>query len=346
MREHFLFDKNMTSIIKGIGMILMMCLHCYNVEYYYGASMDWHLSFDKLGLGFQLCIGIYTLMVGYGYAFSKTKDWKYGVKHIWKMLLPYYVVLFIFTVPFAMTEIKDRGISNFLFNLVGLEGNLNYFNWFIYLYIYLMILLPWVSKAIKRYPVISALLICVVAYGIEVLVHQFLFDKMDDWAMKFVYNCLRYTPVAVLGLLFSQEKYYERMRMVKLPAWLLGIGAALVIIVVLLLAGKMTLVMGFQLDFFYVPVLIGAVVVLFNKCKLEPLRQALKKIGDVSVYMWFFQALFFTKCVSWFYQPAITIFKDINLVVLWTMLITFMASLILKTVVDTITSVLTKSYGR
>lgn len=346
MREHFLFDKSMTSIIKGIGMILMMCLHCYNVDYYYGASLDWHLSFDKLGLGFHLCIGIYAFMVGYGYAFSKTKDWKYGLKHIWKMLLPYYVVLFIFTVPFALTEIKDRGFVNFLFNLVGLEGNLNYFNWFIYFYIYLMILLPWVSKAIKRYPVVSALLICAVAYGIEVLAHQFLFDKMEDWAMKFVYNCLRYTPVAVLGLLFSQEKYYERMRMVKLPAWLLGIAAFLVIIVVLLLAGKKTLVMGFQFDFFYVPVLIGAIVVLFNKCELGLLRRALQKIGDVSVYMWFLQALFFTACVSWFYQPAITIFKDINLVVLWTMLITFISSWILKTIVDGITSALTKSYGR
>ena len=29
-----IFDKNMTNIVKGIGMLLMFCLHGYNLEYY------------------------------------------------------------------------------------------------------------------------------------------------------------------------------------------------------------------------------------------------------------------------------------------------------------------------
>lgn len=340
------FDKSMTNIIKGIGLILMMCLHCYNVGYYYGATLDWHLSLDKLGIGFNLCIGIFAFMVGYGYAFSKTKDWKYGLKHIWKMLLPYYVILFLFTVPFALDEIRERGVGNFLCNLVGLEGNLNYFNWFIYYYIYLMILLPWVSKAIAKHSIRNALIICVVSYAVEALVHRYLAGMMGECAHKAVYNCLRYTPVAVLGLLFAQEKYYERLSIGKHPAWLVAVLSVLAIVIVLLLTGKLLLIVGFQLDFFYVPVFIGAVVILFNKCNLGPLRRLLKKIGDISVYMWFFHALFFTACVSWFYQPAITIFKDINLVVLWTMLITFVSSWLIKTIVDRITLALTNSNGR
>jgi hypothetical protein len=48
--------------------------------------------------------------------------------------------------------------------------------------------------------------------------------------------------------------------------------------------------------------------------------------------MWFFHALFFTKAVRWFYQPAITFFGDINLVVLWAIILTFFASWLIKNV--------------
>ena len=60
------------------------------------------------------------------------------------------------------------------------------------------------------------------------------------------------------------------------------------------------------------------------------------KIGELSVYMWFFHALFYTKAVRWFYQPVITIFNDINLVVLWTIILTFFASWLIKSIVDAI----------
>ena len=61
------------------------------------------------------------------------------------------------------------------------------------------------------------------------------------------------------------------------------------------------------------------------------------KIGEVSVYMWFFHALFYTQAIRWFYQPVITIFNDINLVVLWTIVLTFFASWLIKSIVEAIT---------
>ena len=68
-------------------------------------------------------------------------------------------------------------------------------------------------------------------------------------------------------------------------------------------------------------------------------------MGQLSVYMWFFHALFYTEATRWFYQPVIRVFDNINLVVLCMIVVTFVASWLLKTVVDRLTLLLTKSHG-
>lgn len=84
------FGKEKTAIIKGLAIIFMIILHC-------SIPGNWDISFMEFGcenwvrfMGvFKLCVGIFTFMVGYGYAFSKNKDLKYGLIHIRKLLIPF-----------------------------------------------------------------------------------------------------------------------------------------------------------------------------------------------------------------------------------------------------------------
>lgn len=69
----------------------------------------------------------------------------------------------------------------------------------------------------------------------------------------------------------------------------------------------------------------------------------LVQVGKVSPYMWFFHALFFTQAVRWFYQPAITIFNDVNLVVIWAIVLTFVISWLIKYAVDHVSAVLSSA---
>ena len=57
------FDRNMTNIVKGVGMLLMFCLHGYNLDYYDAPQPSWDYSFSNLGLGFQLCVGTFAFMI-------------------------------------------------------------------------------------------------------------------------------------------------------------------------------------------------------------------------------------------------------------------------------------------
>jgi len=50
--------------------------------------------------------------------------------------------------------------------------------------------------------------------------------------------------------------------------------------------------------------------------------------------MWFLHALFFTPATKSFYQPILSFFRVADLTVAWTIVLTFFASWLIKTVVD------------
>ena len=94
------FDKGMTAIIKGFAIIFMMLLHCYGSDNY-DVALDYSRSlFTGESDMFKICVGMFTFMVGYGYAFSRDKDFKYSWRHIKKLLITFWTILFVLTLPF------------------------------------------------------------------------------------------------------------------------------------------------------------------------------------------------------------------------------------------------------
>lgn len=338
------FDKTMTSIVKAFAIIFMMILHCYGDNY--DVSLDLKCSFLIPYTGvFKICVGMFTFMVGYGYAFSKTKDLKYGWQHIKKLLIPFWTILFVFTLPFCLKKIAETDIVVLLYNLVGIDSSFNYYSWFVYFFIFAMLVMPFISRFIDNKPVLNTAIVVIAVVLLSVVVHEiprflgwfgiYVPDIVDNKPLLALFFSLSMTPSMVLGYLFAHEGYFERIDIGRLSKPLTLILCVAIMVLALALRHFWSPVhIPFQFDFFYAPLMIGAIVVLFNKFEWKPVRKALVKIGEVSVYMWFFHALFFVEAVKWFYQPAITIFSNLNLVVLWTMVLTFFVSWLIKTVVS------------
>ena len=345
--QYVRFDKNITRIIKGFALIFMMILHCYGRELY-DKSIDFsHSLVNSFFHGeFKICVGMFLFMVGYGYAFSKNKDWRYSLQHIKKLLIPFWTILFVFTFPFCF----DSVIGNFkttVYNLFGISSEYNYYSWFVYFFIYAMIVMPFISRYIDKKPLKNTVIVIIVASILTVVIHEIprflaLFDivvpdVVDNKPHLALFNCLMMTPIVSLGYLFAHEGYYERIKISGISKFgVFFICLAVIIVCFVLRHFTHRSNNPFNLDLFYAPLVIGAIAVLFNKFDWRIFRKVISKIGDVSVYMWFFHALFFTIAVKWFYQPAITIFNDINLVVLWTIVLTFFASWLIKSIVDSI----------
>lgn len=350
------FDKRMTSIIKGVAILFMMLLHCYSDNYL--VELDFSRSLNGIQGVFKICVGMFVFMVGYGYYFSRTKDFYYSIQHIKKLLIPFWLVLFIFTFPICYKEIVRNGITTFLLNLIGVDSSYNWYSWFVYFFIYCMIVMPFISRFISNKPLRNSLTVIILSLILSVFIHEipriasFVFNKefppiVENRPMMAIYYCFQLTGGVVLGYFFAQKKLFERIRIDSLNRPVTFILCSIIIFTTLALRYYTYSPHNpFDVDIVYAPLMIGAIVVLFNKFRWTIVRAVLSKLGEVSVYMWFFHAVFFTKSVSWFYQPFITIFKNINLVVIWTILITFLVSWILKTVVDRITNRLKMSYGR
>ena len=329
-----IFDKEMTAIIKGTALIFMMLLHCYGSSNYDVALNFSYSPISRISGVFKICISIFAFMVGFGYSFSKERDLSYCINHIRKLLIPFWLIMIIFTFPLCWSDVCSSGWKTLLYNMIGIDSHFNYYSWFVYFYIYAMIVMPYVSFFIDRCPIWHTILMVFLSVLLTGGIHYVFGIGTSRFAMA-LFNCSMMTPTTVLGYLFGREHYYERLKInKKLPKWCVLLFAVSLIVIVLRIRFYRWGWNGFLLDFFYAPIVIGALVVIFNKFEFKPLRGVLVRIGDLSTYMWFFHALFFTKAVRWFYQPAITVFSDVNLVVLWTIILTYVVSWIIKRLVD------------
>ena len=322
-------------MIKGIAILFMLLLHCYRNEAYDVQLVFDHAWIPERNSVLKICVGMFTFLVGYGYSFSKTKDWKYSINHIKKLLIPFWVILFIFTLPFCFSEVVKTEPLQLIYNLFGIDSHFNWYSWYVAFYILAMLIMPLVSRFIDRRPLINTIIAVLVSYLLSVAIHS-IPGMLDSKLLMSLCDNLLMVPIMLVGYLFAHERYYERIPLGSIaPILLVVISLALMMVTLFLRHHKWGL-FAFRLDTFYVPVLIGSLVVLFHMIRWRPIKLVLSKLGEVSVYMWFFHALFFTTSVRWFYQPAITIFQDINLVVLWTIVLTFVASWLIKTIVDAV----------
>lgn len=343
--QYVRFDKGITKIVKGFALIFMMILHCYAIDNYsIKPDFSHSLVSSLFRSDFKICVGMFVFMVGYGYSFSKNKDWKYSLQHIKKLLIPFWTILLIFTFPFCFNSVASD-IKTAIYNLFGIDSKFNYFSWFVYFFIYAMITMPYISRYIDKKAVKNTIIVIVAASVLMVVVHEvprflaifgIVIPKViDNRPHLALFNCLMMTPIMALGYLFAHNRYYEKIKLSNISKFYSFIICLAVIVLCFVLRHYTDFARNpFNLDIIYAPLVIGAIAVLFNKFECTYVRKVISKIGEVSVYMWFFHALFFTNEVRWLYQPAITIFDDINLVVLWTIILTFFASWLIKSIVD------------
>lgn len=97
------FGKTQTSIIKGFAIIFMIIHHISWAGDCMGVTLS--ETTNRILGTFKLCVPIFVFMIGYGYSFSKEKDFAYSFHHIKKLLLPYWAILFLFALPACVQSI-------------------------------------------------------------------------------------------------------------------------------------------------------------------------------------------------------------------------------------------------
>ena len=103
------FSKDKTAIIKGFAIVFMILLHVFGGAEWYenDIPMNHNEGLIRFMHSFQICVGIFVFMIGYGYAFSKKKDFNYSAKHVKQLLTAFWTVLFIFAVPASLETLHS-----------------------------------------------------------------------------------------------------------------------------------------------------------------------------------------------------------------------------------------------
>lgn len=183
------------------------------------------------------------------------------------------------------------------YNFFGISESLNWYSWFVCFYILSILSLPYLHRHVfSRFPRWGWIVTILVCYVIEIAIHS-----IPNWnAMPLVQNLFIFFstfPLIVVGYQCGQWNRDGR-----LPRWFEGrsrLALALAAVAAVMLLKSFNLnTFGFCIQAFYTPFLVFALVGIFNSFELPRLKRFLVKVGDLSMYMWFFHAIFFTTTVN------------------------------------------------
>lgn len=330
------FGKDKTTIIKGFAIVFMILLHVFGGVGWYenDIPMNHNEELIRFMHSFQICVGIFVFMIGYGYAFSKNKDFAYTIKHVKQLLTVFWTILFIFAVPAGLTVLceADSGARMLLLNMFGIDETLLWVSWFVFLYIWAMIVMPFAGRLIDKKPYLWVVLLMALSYVAQVSIWYFVdtFNSQAGWHAIFV--CFSWTPTILLGYLFARKELFQK---IKLPNnWLVTVVA--IVIVAITLWAKMVLpgIKILNFDIIYAPIIILCILVVFSQFRLRWLSIIMSELGEKSVYMWFVHALFFTAATRPVYHKFVMISENLWIVAIWTILLSFLISLFLKKIVE------------
>lgn len=331
------FGKDKTAIIKGFAIVFMVLLHVFGGAGWYedDIPMNHNEKLIRFMHSFQICVGIYVFMIGYGYAFSKKKDLAYSSKHVKQLLTAFWTILFIFAVPASLETLhsaKLGGARLLYLNLFGVDETLLWVSWFVFLYIWAMIVMPFMGRLIDRRPYLWFIILTGISLMAQVAIWYFI-DNFNFWAgWHTLYVCFSWTPTILLGYLFARKELFQKM---KIPNhWTVPIIATIFVFVVLW--SKMVLpgIKILNFDIIYAPIIILCILVVFSQLKMKCLSKVIAELGDKSVYMWFVHALFFTAATRPVYHQFVMISNNLWLVAFWTILLSYTFSVVLKKLVE------------
>ncbi len=283
--------KQESQMMKGVAILLMLFLHlfnqlpnaelCHNLISIDGTPLVYILSRATNPVAFYLILG--------GYGLYKVNE--RGDRHRWsrvlKLFIHYWIILIVFVSigHFMNPSTYPGSLSTVIANFSSFHSTYNGEMWFLFPYVVLSLLAPWIFKLMKPFKawqVIAATL----------FIHLCTSFCISRYGVKYLYsNYWIYNPLLVFHLLFSfslgalaaRGHFFERIKLkaakhkyISALKW----GGAIVLIAVNCV---------FKYNFFYA-FLITVLLIMTPLPKL--VGAVLAKLGAQSMNMWMIHSWF------------------------------------------------------
>jgi len=344
-------DRRTSAAIKGIALVLMFVHHFFTYPQWYVSGISYP-ALEPLVRFLQtptrLCVGIFAFLTGYFYHFSREKTLRYSMGKIRDFLISYWMVYGLLLALTLVLGVRKFSAAFVAGELIGLDGPVMTFCWYVYFYIAAMVLLP----ALVRLSTGNLMGDCVVLMVMPVLVLTVLLGILREelgmesgWPVEILMAGKEWLPCVVSGYLCAGygifEGYLDGCVQKIRTGWgrvLLYAGLCGAACFGRLLCPRLTLgaiqVAGswvdlvFSMDILYAPLFVYGAANLLGRIRWEWLRKPLEAVGRQSMLMWFLHCAFFNCCKE-YTQPVLYFLKNPLLVLLFGLGLCYLAAVLL-----------------
>lgn len=274
--QYLTFHNDKSQLIRGIAIIFMIMLH------------------NGCGIGFKICVSLFTFLVGYGYCFAKQKNLTHAIKRSWHLLSHFWLILFGIFLPIAIVKGGYQvTIPGILEEMFGLESQLNWYSWYIYFYIYAMIAMPLFSRLIDRFKIIGTITLILSSFVLSALIHLIPNWSSNIW-LQAAFDCFICTPIMIAGYHCARFNLFKKISLINSSySSILYLAVAIIIFLLRLLPFPL-----FLYDFILTTIFVYSVTAIFEVIELNHIQILLKAFGKQSMNMWFLHAMFFTSVTA------------------------------------------------
>ncbi len=305
-------SKEGSKALQGLAILMMLYHHLFSTPEALGIDYVSLLNFNGINVElhmawfFKICVGIYAFVSGYGMlrafeskrtrADSFTHSLLYDLKTVLYKLFSFYKVfwaVFIIFVPIGFVFFnKSFELKEFILNFFGLSNSYNGAWWYILQYLKMMLLLPFIDVAFKKYENkkdktvrILYILIALAAALSLYLINKDLFYEILSFFQPAFLLCF------IAGYIISRFKIYEFMGRILNPTVLniLAFLAFFAVIVVRVKLAKDASSAG--LDFIFVPLFSYGFLSMISFSR--PIERFFEFFGTYSTIMWLVHVFYY-----------------------------------------------------
>ncbi len=335
------FTKEISMILYGIAIILMVCEHLFCYE----GRMPGMVSIYKLSNGITIerllgdfisCVSIYAFVTGYGLCKKAMKvwgkipdyknqfvcDWNH-VFHSWISFMTRFWLIFLIFVPIGLLFFNNTWtLREIVRNFIGISPSINGEWWYIYFYYKILLVFPFLDLIVtyltvkfKKEYIITAYII-IMSAAIVCPVTRYSVLTGSFYVFLTGYLCAKLNILDDLTI----EKRHVLWAII-LPV---GIFAFKVLMIEILGLG---FIYHKILDFLFIPIFVWSLIQVYDVIP-DCLRRLLKLLGKYSVYIWLTHTFF----CYYYWQKQIIMLKYSVVIFLAVMVISTITAVLLDTV--------------
>lgn len=331
-------DKKTTVAIKGIALIFMFIHHFFTIPEHYISSISYP-GLEKFAMYFflplKICVPVFAFLTGYFYFFAKEKTFRYSLRKITDLLIPYLFVYIPFLCLALILGCYQFNIVNVGLELFALRRNIMCFCWYVFFYYFSMLLLPLLTRFPGKRPLADIFLLLIVPAVFWMVLSAFVGIPLVQTVITYMWD---WFPCIAIGFLFAKYNIFEKIDLYfqTFPSKIFRI-VSYFFLVCLAMMGSLicsrisfgniyirgvSYELGFSMEMIYGTMFVYGIAKLLQFIKDTWVLRLLGAIGKKSMLMWFIHCIFFNVCKEKT-QPILYLPRNPVLVVIFGLVLCF-----------------------